>query len=39
MSGQSPWSVKGVEPKTREAAKDLARREDRVPQRGVTALP
>ncbi len=27
MSGQSPWSVKGVEPKTREAAKDLARRE------------
>jgi localization factor PodJL len=27
MSGQSPWSVKGVEPRTREAAKDLARRE------------
>jgi len=27
MSGQSPWSVKGVEPRTREAAKDIARRE------------
>jgi localization factor PodJL len=27
MSLPSPWSVKGVQPKTREAAKDLARRE------------
>ena len=27
MSVPSPWSVKGVQPKTREAAKDLARRE------------
>ncbi|GIU67116.1 hypothetical protein [Candidatus Phycosocius spiralis] len=27
MSGQTPSSVKGLEPKTREAAKDLARRE------------
>lgn len=27
MTGQSPWSVKGVRPRTREAAKDLARRE------------
>jgi localization factor PodJL len=27
MSLSSPWSVKGVQPKTREAAKDLARRE------------
>jgi localization factor PodJL len=27
MSLTSPWSVKGVQPKTREAAKDLARRE------------
>jgi localization factor PodJL len=27
MSVPSPWSVKGVQPKAREAAKDLARRE------------
>jgi localization factor PodJL len=27
MSLPSPWSVKGVQPRTREAAKDLARRE------------
>jgi localization factor PodJL len=27
MSLTSPWSVKGIQPKTREAAKDLARRE------------
>lgn len=26
MSGAAPWSVKGIEPRTREAAKDLARR-------------
>ncbi len=26
MSGAAPWSVKGIEPHTREAAKDLARR-------------
>jgi localization factor PodJL len=27
MTRQSPWSVKGISPKTREAAKDFARRE------------
>jgi len=27
MTSANPWSVKGVEPRTREAAKDLARRE------------
>jgi len=26
MSGAAPWSVKGIEPRTREVAKDLARR-------------
>ena len=26
MSGATPWSVKGIEPRTREVAKDLARR-------------
>ena len=26
MSAAAPWSVKGIDPKTREVAKDLARR-------------